>query len=487
MTVFTTSAAYDSMSAVRHLVKSLMGGTEAMREAGETYLPMEPREDTASYGRRLARSTLYNQFDRTLNACLGKVLAKPIVYPDASETVKAWIEDIDMADSHLDVFSREWFKDGVANGVSYALVDAPKPIKIEGRNAADDSAENIRPYLVHVPAQAVIGWRHSTILGRQVLTQVRIEENVMVPDGEFGERLAERVRVLEIGSWRVFEKKVTESKLNGKTTKQVEEILVDQGTTDLPFIPLVAFYTNKTGPMTAQPPLANLAYLNLRHWQSYSDQCNILKVVRIPMLARTVAQGIQGDDEGTEVVVSAGSYTELVSGEKLEWVEHNGAAISSGRQDLMDIQDAMEKAGYQMTARETSGDVTATETSVNAAEAHAALQTMALNFQDSLEIALKYMCMMGNLDEEPSVIVNKEFGATASATDMQTLLQMHKDKLLTRKTALAESKRRGILSEDVNIEEEEAELDKQAEAEPVIEPDNLDQNSGDDIDPEIAE
>jgi hypothetical protein len=34
-----------------------------------------------------------------------------------------------------------------------------------------------------------------------------------------------------------------------------------------------------------EPPLLDLAYLNVKHWQSQSDQDNILHIARVPILA----------------------------------------------------------------------------------------------------------------------------------------------------------------------------------------------------------
>jgi hypothetical protein len=41
--------------------------------------------------------------------------------------------------------------------------------------------------------------------------------------------------------------------------------------------------------MRGSPPLLNLALLNIKHWQSQSEQDNILHVARVPLL---VAYGL---------------------------------------------------------------------------------------------------------------------------------------------------------------------------------------------------
>jgi hypothetical protein len=43
-------------------------------------------------------------------------------------------------------------------------------------------------------------------------------------------------------------------------------------------ITLVTLYTKRTGFMCGSPPLLNMALLNIKHWQSQSEQDNILHV-----------------------------------------------------------------------------------------------------------------------------------------------------------------------------------------------------------------
>lgn len=446
MSVFSPTQTYQAMSGIRHLIETLLGGTQAMRIAGKTYLPQEAAERDADYMNRLHRSVLFNQLDRTIQACVGKILSKPLSFQGTTPEIDRWIENIDLDNTHLDRFVRQWAHDGIANGVSYCLVDAPPSDKPRSeRTLKDDIDEGNRPYLSFIPAKSVIGWRFLPTRGAPTLSQVRILQEIKVPDGPFGEKIEQRVLVLEIGLWSVYSLQENPDKTSDQKTI---DVLEQVGETGLDYIPLVPFYTNKIAQFEALPPLAALAELNLRHWQSYSDQCNILKVARIPILART---GTMNNDDHEPMVLSSGSSIELGTGEDIKWVEHNGNAITAGRQDLLDIQDQMEKCGFSLTARETSGDVTATENSLSAAESHAALQMFALNLQDAIETCLKIMCDMANIDAEPSVIVNKEFGASLNASDMPLLLQMREKGDIRQETVLQEAKRRGLLSEDTDI------------------------------------
>jgi|tagenome__1003787_1003787.scaffolds.fasta_scaffold20914429_2 hypothetical protein len=76
--VATPSADYDEHFQRLDLQRTLMGGTRAMRRAGTRYLPQEQAEENAAYAARLARSTLFNAYRKTVEKMTGKVFAKPI-------------------------------------------------------------------------------------------------------------------------------------------------------------------------------------------------------------------------------------------------------------------------------------------------------------------------------------------------------------------------------------------------------------------------
>ena len=68
------------------------------------------------------------------------------------------------------------------------LVDAPA------------SGENGRPYFVTYSPRDIIGFRSELKDGKQQLTQLRLTERITVPDGDYGEKELEQVRVLTPGA-----------------------------------------------------------------------------------------------------------------------------------------------------------------------------------------------------------------------------------------------------------------------------------------------
>ena len=62
----------------------------------------------------------------------------------------------------------------------------------------------------------VYGWRLDREVNYGNLTQVRIGEKAVVPDGEFGEKVYDQIRVIEPGRYRVFRQEEQKKEMQGK-------------------------------------------------------------------------------------------------------------------------------------------------------------------------------------------------------------------------------------------------------------------------------
>jgi hypothetical protein len=178
-------------------------------------------------------------------------------------------------------------EDAIAHGVSFVMVDLPKS-QTANRTLKSDKEEGIRPYLIHVPEKRLINFRFRP--GTSVLTMVVIDETGYVPDGDFGERWVEKVRVIRPGAYEVISRTPDPNNKDKFTYERLE-------TGPAPAtLHVYAVYANKTGMFLGASPLQNLAELNLRHWQSQSDQNNILKFARVPIMTRTLGHATADED-----------------------------------------------------------------------------------------------------------------------------------------------------------------------------------------------
>jgi hypothetical protein len=119
--------------------------------------------------------------------------------------------------------------------------------------------------------------------------------------------------------WETFRKPKNGDKRNGLQKRQRQHF-------SQPEIPLLPVYINRTDFMRASPPLAKLAELNIAHWQSSSDQRNILHVARVPILFGAGVRRRRQNAIGASEMVKFNSNPAA----KLTYVEHTGAAIGAG-------------------------------------------------------------------------------------------------------------------------------------------------------------
>lgn len=449
----TTLPAVDAMRAYWDVISPLMGGTMAMRAAGKSLLPQYPAEDDQSYKERLRLSTLLPAYSETVGNMTSRVFAEPLqVGDDVPEDIVAMTKDIDCAGNDLNSWAVTFFSEGMSHGLCHAFVDHQRADDLKTK--ADEKAAGVRPYVVLVKPEQVLGWRSKG----GVLTMIRYREMVEEEDGEFGAKCVEQIRVLEPGAWRIYRRE----------DKGGEFTLYDEGITNLKRVPWVTFYTGRTGFMTAKPPLLELAHLNVKHWQSQSDQDNILHVIRVPILVRIGVQ-MQFTEQGVpvppEFKVGTGSLTDLPANGDLKYVEHTGQAVEAGRSALKDLIDEMRMAGAKLLTPYKSATKTATQAEEEAAQELSPLARMAHHFADCLAQLLQFMADYRSLGEGGSVEMRGNFDVDyMPEVSLPTLVSMANAGMISKETLFTEMQRRGVISDEYDWEEEQAKIEAQGPA-----------------------
>ncbi|ULL06613.1 DUF4055 domain-containing protein [Pseudomonas putida] len=448
-----TLPAVDAMRAYWAVISPLMGGTMAMRAAGKTLLPQYPAEDDEAYKERLRLSTLLPAYSETVGNMTSRVFAEPLqVGDDVPEAIVEMTKDIDHAGNDLNSWAVGFFTEGLSHGLCHAVVDHPSTNGI--RNRAEEQAAGVRPYVVMVKPEQVLGWRSKN----GVLTMVRYLEVVEEADGAFGTKCIEQIRVLVPGAWLIYR----------KSDKTGEWSIHDQGETSLSVIPWVTFYTGRTGFMTAKPPLIELAHLNVKHWQSQSDQDNILHVIRVPILVRIGIQ-TQYDNQGKvvppEFKVGTGQLTDLPRDCDLKYVEHTGQAVESGRTALQDLINEMRMAGAKLLTPDKTATKTATQAEEEAAQELSPLARMAHHFADCLAQLLQFMADYRGLGEGGTVEMRGNFDVDyMPEVSLPTLVSMANAGMISKETLFTEMQRRGVISDEYDWEEELAKIEAQGPA-----------------------
>ena len=385
------SAAVNTMAKPWPMIRALMTGTAAMREGAKTYLPQWPNEADDSYTNRLNTATLYPAFARTVDVMASKPFSRPLAYgEDIPPQILEWCEDIDQQGRNLHAFAADTMRECVAYGLSGVLVDYPQANEI--RTKADAQQAGVRPYFARYAPGTILGWKTEKVNGTDRLIQIRLLETVTVDDGEFGTKQVEQVRVLYPGIWQLWR----------KMEQKDEWFVFDEGNTSLTEIPFVFFYGLRHGFGVGSPPLLELAYQNVEHWQSSSDQQNILHVARVPILCMV------GADEAT-LTVGASQAVKLPLGASLTFVEHSGAAIEAGRKSVLDLEERMRQTGAELIVLKP-GEVTATQVQSENEANKCTLQRICEIFEDALDQCLQHMADWVGIPEGGHVSLYTDFG-----------------------------------------------------------------------------
>jgi hypothetical protein len=237
------------------LIEDLMGGTYGMRKKHRRYLPQEPRELDESYDNRLARSVVAPYYQRLERMLAGMLTRKPVRLEDTSDVITEQLFNVDMQNNDLNVWTYETARKLVRYGHVGTLVDAPQ--------------DGGRPYWVTYTPRQILGWRSEPKDGQQVLSMLRLSETVTIPDGEYGEKVVQQIRLLTPGGYQLHQK-----------GDDGEFRITDEGTTSLSEIPFSVAYSNRVSYLESRPPLEDIAELNLKQYQVQSDLDNILHISR---------------------------------------------------------------------------------------------------------------------------------------------------------------------------------------------------------------
>ena len=453
---------FTKMSEVLAMVDVLLGGTEAIRDAGEEYLPRYDAELPENYRKRLNKSTLLPAFADTLDYLVGKVFQRPITLaPDSTpEAIQKMADNIDPDKNDLNVFANWVFRDMLANGLTHILVDmSPMPRNADGTPAVFTQADTKGrlPYWIHIKANQVFAWCSEVVNGQKIATQIRIREVVEVPEGEFGVKEINQVRVLEIGKFRIFREDddgvwVEHPELGG--------VMQDPSGKPFPYIPLITIYASQPSSfLIADPPLLDLAYKNVEHYQVHSDYRNCLTMACFPILA---VSGYKSDEDG-KITVGPTTLMQFSSeNARAYYVEHSGKALGSARTHLEDLKQEMAASGLQLLMPKTGATPTATGEAIDAAKSTSELQSMAQRLKDGLERALNATADWMGEKHGSEVLVNTDLTLTLGKMDIDQLIKAGSAPayLLPKETVWSEMIRRGFLK-DQDLKELKAMLDNE--------------------------
>ena len=462
------SSDYRAMLPFWEMVDALLGGSETIRDGGETYLPKFPNESQADYDYRLANSKFTNLYADIVSNLAAKPFAEKLtIDADASARFAQLAENIDGRGNNLHVFASDLFFGGINYAIDWILVDHTKvPL---GLNLGAERRLGARPYWVRIPAKRMLAVYTGTIAGNEEVVHARVREDYTERKG-FEEVAVQRIRIFDRAPIVSDEGQVvgyapaTFEVLEKRTTAQGVSswAVVDEGAITIGVIPLVPFITGRRidSSWRLTPPMKDAAHLQVEHYQQETKLKCAADRTAFPLLA---AEGV---DPATDVAgkplpisISPGSvvYAPMHgdSGNHGEWnfKEPSATSLKFLADQIATTEQQMRELGRQpLTA--TSG-ITVVSAAYAGQKASSAVQAWAWGLKDALEQALVLTGMWLKDTRTPSVKVFTDFALEiGDDKGPETLTKMRDGGDLSQETLWTEMKRRNILSADFDPVEE---------------------------------
>ncbi len=409
---FTRTRAVMDMVKGWEIMKAVTNGTEYLRDNSEAFLPLEPREDYTAYLSRVNRAVFSPYTQRLIRAATGLIMRKPITLIGDSYWTDVFAKDVDGCGSDLDEYARRVLICSLTYGQSHVLVDYPAPTG--ALSLAEERAQNRRPYWIEIDPTNIYGWRLDREVNYGSLIQVRIAEKAVVPSGEFGEQVFDQVRVIEPGKFSIYRKVSPKKDLinledssyagnfDGPENEKDYE-LVDSGEFSLGEVPLVSVYSGKTDTLTSKPPLLDIAYLNLAHFQRQADLIHSLHVASQPML---VLEG--WDDQTKDMSISVNYAMATQPGNKVYYVEPASSAFEAQTNEIQELQTQMATLGISTLSQQKFVAESADARRLDRVDTNSMLSMVSLELEQKLQKVFNLSANYLGI-EPPEVKISRDF------------------------------------------------------------------------------
>ena len=408
------------------LIEDLLGGTYQMRSKHRKYLMQDPRELDESYDNRLARSVCPPYFLRLERMLAGMLTRKPVRLNETGDAIREQLFDVDLQGNDLNVWTYETARKMIRYGHVGVLVDAPKT-----GNAS-------RPYWVTYTPRDILGWRTEMIDGEMQFTQLRLQEKVSEPDGLYGEKIVEQVRLLTPGNFEIHRK--------AKTGKFVK---VDEGTMPVDKIPFSVAYSNRVNLLDSRPPMADIAELNLKAYQIQSDLDNQLHISAVPMLA---FYGFPQNAE--EVSAGPGEAIAFPADGRAEYIEPEGKSYDAQFRRLDRLESQINELGLAAVLGQKLSAETAEAKRIDRSQGDSTMMVVAQQMQDMIDNCLAFHGIYINA-EAGSSFVNRDFlSQRLEPQEIQALLTLYTSGSISQKTLLDQLTEGEVLGDEFDVEEE---------------------------------
>lgn len=410
----------------------IWAGNDAIEAKMNKYLPRGDAEEPDSYKSRKSRAVLYNLYRKSIKALTAMLLRRPMVLgDDVPAEIKGYTENIDLQGNHLDRFAVGVVEAAIKDGHTFLYVHSTVDSEMSNYQR---KILGMRPYLMHVSARSVIDWDFDETAGVPILSYVKFAESKY----ERQERGAKPVKVTHY-------REVWIDESGDVRWEEFDQLgnMVDSGITDLPFIPLIPIYANRTGQFASEPLLLDMLHLQVRHFQLTADMYHQMHVSAVPILV------IKGRNSTSKpIVVTPNAGVDVPEGGDVKWCELVGSTIEAHQREALNLEQRMFSIGVSTFLKSTTERKTAQEAATEAFAQNSDLVSLGYSLRDGLEQAFEYMAILIGKDDGGSINLRVDFEMLTNPNLADSMLKFYEARILPVQELQKFAVRKGLTSEE---------------------------------------
>jgi hypothetical protein len=229
--------------------------------------------------------------------------------------------------------------------------------------------------------------------GTNRLLQVRIHDYDVRPLNEFGEEQVEEMRVIYPGRYDLY--------TLGRSTETVS--LDETGGYSLDEIPLVPIYSNRRDVLISQPPLLDIANLNITHYQRQADLIHALHIAAMPTLV------LEGWDDTTGSATMGVNYAiAMQPGNKAYYVQADATSFDAQMQELQSLEGQMSTLGVTKLFGQKFVAESAEAKRIDQAQSNSVLSIISQELESCLNQAFAFAAQYVGI-EPPEIKIDRDF------------------------------------------------------------------------------
>lgn len=450
--VRTEHPEYSSMLPQWEMCCDLEKGQRAVHAAGVRYLPKLVDETETEYAARKARSDFFNAFFRTINGLVGMAFRKD-PETDLPAVLEGYVDNIDLAGMTLVGKAKDVCEDLLQYGRVGIMVDhPPMPDNVSPMSAAIAENLGMRPAIQTYDARAIINWRYRTVGNVKVLERVVLKEMEWIDVDEWEQKAEDRYRVLDLDDAGFYRQRVYRINEGKDELLSVTYPLVrGQALTAIPF---VLIDPNGMGGKVEEPPLIDLAYKNIAHYQVNADYRHGGHYTALPTL---FLSGVS--QEGEIRIGGNAAYTAQDPNARGEYIEYKGSGLSTLESQLERLEQQMAVLGAQMLVQNARREVTATEASINKSGENSVMASLVIAVSDAFTWALQVMADWVGVSGDVKFEINREFNPMGlTAQEFVAYMGAVQQGLMSEREFFELNQRSDIISGEKTFDDHQAEV-----------------------------